>query len=102
MKLAGKVATSVVAQVAAAVLVVNCASGHEPPNKSNYLFPAKDVDPSALKSDSSVTLSESETCLTFAPRKSVGSARVLFFPGGGVESKAYAPLVRAVTAKGWI
>jgi pimeloyl-ACP methyl ester carboxylesterase len=65
-----------------------------------YLYPAKDIDPAVLKSDDRVTVGQDARCWTFKPSKGAAPTALLFFPGGGVEPTAYAPLARAVAAEG--
>jgi pimeloyl-ACP methyl ester carboxylesterase len=77
------------------------ATGESRSANERYLFPAKGVDPSELRSDSKVTVVESEKALSFTPTTNAGLATLLFFPGGGVDPKAYAPTARGLAAKGW-
>jgi pimeloyl-ACP methyl ester carboxylesterase len=72
----------------------------EEPRTERYLYPAKDVDPAMLKSDNRVVVTEAAEFWSFAPRKGASPTALLFFPGGGVDPTAYAPLVRTVAAEG--
>jgi hypothetical protein len=71
------------------------------PRPASYLYPAKDIDPAVLKSDDRVTVNQDAKGWTFIPSKGAGPTALLFFPGGGVDPTAYAPLVRAVAAEGF-
>ncbi|HMP01563.1 MAG TPA: alpha/beta fold hydrolase [Gemmatales bacterium] len=66
-----------------------------------YLFPAKDVDPAVLKSNDQVVVTQTAQDWSFTPAKGGSPSALLFFPGGGVEPVAYAPLARAIAADGW-
>lgn len=71
------------------------------PRAAGYLYPARDVGPAVLKSDGRVVVSETADCWSFAPAETSAATALLFFPGGGVEPTAYAPLARAIAAEGW-
>ena len=64
-----------------------------------HLYPAKDVPAAATRSDRRLTVTESETHWSFDPADG-GTTGMLFFPGGGVDPVAYAPLARRVTEAG--
>jgi pimeloyl-ACP methyl ester carboxylesterase len=66
-----------------------------------YLYPAKDIDPAALKTDDRVVVTEDAKSWAFKPSKGAGAAGLLFFPGGGVDPVAYAPLARTVATEGF-
>lgn len=85
------------------LILTGVASLHagDKPRPVEYLFPAQDVDPAVLKSDAQVVVTETAERWSFAPAKAGGSTALLFFPGGGVDPMAYAPLCRAVAAEGW-
>ncbi len=67
----------------------------------SYPLPAQGVEAALLRSDAGVTVLESPEAWTFTPTQSTGSTTLLFFPGSGVEPKAYAPLLRPLAAQGW-
>jgi len=71
------------------------------PRDPDYLYPAKEVDPAALKSGDRVLVTERAGHWSFAPAKGASSTALLFFPGGGVDPTAYAPLARSVAAEGY-
>ncbi|SFE53930.1 alpha/beta hydrolase [Trichococcus pasteurii] len=48
----------------------------------------------ALQSDESVTITETDDAITFAPNGEDPEEGVIFYPGGKVEAEAYAPLLR--------
>ena len=48
----------------------------------------------ALQSDGSVTITETDDAITFAPNGEDPEEGVIFYPGGKVETEAYAPLLR--------
>ena len=50
----------------------------------------------ALKSDGSVTITETDYAITFAPNGEDPEKGIIFYPGGKVESEAYAPLLRSL------
>ena len=50
----------------------------------------------ALQSDGSVTITETDDAITFAPNGEEPEEGVIFYPGGKVESEAYAPLLRSL------
>jgi pimeloyl-ACP methyl ester carboxylesterase len=68
---------------------------------ATYLFPAKGVDEALLRSDARVAVAESPECWTLTPAAGAADTALLFFPGGGVDPKAYFPLLRAVVAEGF-
>ena len=50
----------------------------------------------ALQSDGSVTITETDDAITFAPNGEDPEEGVIFYPGGKVEADAYAPLLRSL------
>lgn len=50
----------------------------------------------ALQSDGSVTITETDDAITFAPNGKNPEEGVIFYPGGKVEAEAYAPLLRSL------
>lgn len=61
-----------------------------------YQYPARNVDPAVLKSDQRIRVAESEQSWAFIPTQSDFKTALLFFPGGGVDPRAYAPLARSI------
>jgi dienelactone hydrolase len=49
-----------------------------------------------LQSDGSVTITETDDAITFAPNGENPEEGVIFYPGGKVEAEAYAPLLRSL------
>ena len=64
-------------------------------------FQAKGVDAALLESDAAVTVEESSASLRFTPTETVHSVGLIFYPGGMVDPKAYAPLARALAERGY-
>ena len=64
-------------------------------------FRARDVDSKLLQSNDSVAVSSTPESLSFTPVTAAAKVGLLFFPGGGVEPEAYAPLVSAVARQGY-
>ena len=50
----------------------------------------------ALQSDESVTITETDDAITFAPNGEDPEEGIIFYPGGKVEAEAYAPLLRSL------
>jgi dienelactone hydrolase len=50
----------------------------------------------ALKSGGSVTITETDDAITFAPDGENPEEGIIFYPGGKVEAEAYAPLLRSL------
>lgn len=61
---------------------------------------AKGFDRRLLESDARVSIREEGPYLVFTPAAGPKAAGLLFFPGGGVDPKAYSPLARAVAEHG--
>lgn len=60
---------------------------------------AQGFDESVLRSDDRVTVLEEGPYLDFKPKASNG-AGLVFYPGSGVDPKAYAPLARSIAERG--
>lgn len=56
----------------------------------------------ALRSDEAVTVTETGGYITFTPAASQPTTGFVFYPGGRVAHKAYAPLLRQVAAQGYL
>jgi predicted esterase len=55
----------------------------------------------ALKSDKSVSVSQEGGFITFSPAGETPSTGFIFYPGGRVDHRAYAPLLREIAARGY-
>jgi len=55
----------------------------------------------SLESDAQVQV-ETDSWLTFTPRDQAPSTGLIFYPGGLVEAKAYAPAARAIAENGYL
>ena len=73
----------------------------DPPRAETYLYRARDVEPAALESDDRVAVTHDARAWSFQPADAAATTALLFFPGGGVEPTAYAPLARTVAARGF-
>lgn len=62
---------------------------------------AHGVDPALLQSSDAVVVSDSGEVMRFSPRGASTSSGLIFLPGGGIDPKAYVPLVRAVADAGY-
>jgi len=60
----------------------------------NVYYQATAAAIKALRSDGSVTITETAKAITFEPNGAEPEAGVIFYPGGKVEAEAYAPLLR--------
>ena len=56
----------------------------------------------ALKSDAQVTVTETDQYLTFAPAKGAATIGFIFYPGGRVDYRAYAPILHQIAAEGYL
>ena len=56
----------------------------------------------ALVSDSSVRVTHSADGWEFAPPSGEPSSALIFYPGGHVDARSYAPFARAVAARGYL
>jgi pimeloyl-ACP methyl ester carboxylesterase len=57
---------------------------------------------SALESDSSVTVTKTGAGWVFAPASSDTTAGLVFYPGGHVDARSYAPYARDVASQGYL
>ncbi len=57
---------------------------------------------SALQDTDAVVVTISDQMITFAPREEQIKAGVIFYPGGKVEDRAYAPLAQLLAEKGYM
>ncbi len=63
---------------------------------------AKGVEETTLQSNARITVADTGEAIFFTPTVHEGSIGFLFFHGGGVEPSDYAPLIRAISEKGFI
>jgi dienelactone hydrolase len=74
---------------------------------SAFVFWARDVSQptqaalTALESDDQVVIKEEAGLLTFAPINAQPSTGFIFYPGGRVDYRAYAPILRQIAAQGY-
>lgn len=55
----------------------------------------------SLRSDQQVTFTQSDNAILFEPASAPAATVFIFYPGGGVDYRSYAPLLRAVAARGY-
>lgn len=63
-----------------------------------YSYQSKNVDAALLKSDTTLTVQQTDSYYLFTPRQPFSQV-VIFYPGAMVETKAYAPLCNALAKK---
>ncbi len=56
----------------------------------------------AMKSDAQVIVTDTGKYITFAPATGSASTGFLFYPGGHVEYRAYAPILHQIAARGFL
>lgn len=66
-----------------------------------WSYQAHGVDPSVLETDSLVRVTNHDGYLEFTPLTDSKAAHLLFFPGGMVQLKAYAPMARHLAEAGY-
>jgi pimeloyl-ACP methyl ester carboxylesterase len=82
-----------------AVLISTRASAEDPPP---YAYKATGFDPAVvLASDDRVAVEEHPGHWLFSPKKDARPTALVFCPGGMVDPAAYAPLAKAVAARGY-
>jgi dienelactone hydrolase len=57
---------------------------------------------SALQSDSSVQVVDHGSYITFEPSGQISTTAFLFYPGGHVDFRAYAPILHQIAAQGYL
>lgn len=68
----------------------------------NTSYPASDAALAALESDSAVTVTvQDDGDMVFAPASAASGCGIIFYPGGKVDPRAYAPLMRAFAERGF-
>jgi hypothetical protein len=63
--------------------------------------PASDIAIQALKSDGQVTVKEDSGLITFQPVSAPSLTGFIFYPGGRVDYRAYAPVLHQIAACGY-
>ena len=63
-------------------------------------FQAQNLPEGVMDSDTAVTVTETDTAITFQPTSNQSSTGLLFYPGAMVEPTAYAPLARTLAESG--
>lgn len=73
-----------------------------PPRETSprYLHLATGFDRAILESDTRVEVRREAAGIGFLPAREVGSAALVFVPGGSVDPEAYAPMARAIAERG--
>lgn len=66
-----------------------------------FSFQARGVDPQILASDELVMVTMESTTIVFTPRRQPKATGLLFYPGGMVDPRAYAPMARALAEQGF-
>lgn len=65
-------------------------------------YPPGQIALDSLVSDENVTVIESRDYIAFLPANRQPSTGLIFYPGGRVDYRAYAPLLRKVAAQGYL
>jgi surfactin synthase thioesterase subunit len=65
-------------------------------------FQARNLPEGVMDSDTAVTVTETNTQITFQPTGSQQATGLLFYPGAMVEPTAYAPLARTLAEAGYL
>ena len=68
---------------------------------ANNASPASDIALQALNSDSAVTVSNESGYYTFTPTGETPTTGFIFYPGGRVDYRAYAPVLRMIAEQGY-
>ncbi|MFN8383269.1 MAG: alpha/beta hydrolase [Anaerolineales bacterium] len=68
---------------------------------ANDASPASDIAMQALKSDSVVTVNNDSGYYTFTPTGVTPTTGFIFYPGGRVDYRAYAPVLRMIAEQGY-
>lgn len=63
--------------------------------------PASDLALQALPSDARVTVAEQNGIITFEPVGMQATTGFIFYPGAGVDYRAYAPILRQIAERGY-
>lgn len=56
----------------------------------------------ALQSDAQVTVTETDQYITFAPANGTATTGFIFYPGGRVDYRSYAPILHQIAAEGYL
>ncbi len=68
---------------------------------ANDASPASDIALQALNSDSTVTVSLDSGYYAFTPTDGAATTGFIFYPGGRVDYRAYAPVLRMIAEQGY-
>ena len=63
--------------------------------------PASDLALQALQSDALVKVAEQNGIITFEPVGTQAATGFIFYPGAGVDYRAYAPVLRSIAERGY-
>ena len=66
-----------------------------------YSYQSRGFPKSVLQSDRLITVSESSENISFIPIENKRSTALIFYPGGMVDPKAYAPMARHIAENGY-
>ncbi len=64
-------------------------------------YPPSDLALQELRSDGQVKVAERDGTITFEPLEAQPSIGLIFYPGGGVDYRSYAPVLRMIAARGY-
>jgi pimeloyl-ACP methyl ester carboxylesterase len=68
---------------------------------ANDAYPPSDIAQQALTSDSQVNVKLEDGVYTFTPLETAPTVGFIFYPGGRVDYRAYAPVLRMIAEKGY-
>jgi pimeloyl-ACP methyl ester carboxylesterase len=69
---------------------------------ANDASPANDIALNAMRTDSKVNVVVDSGIVTFMPADSTPTMGFVFYPGGRVDYRAYAPVLKLIAAKGYL
>jgi pimeloyl-ACP methyl ester carboxylesterase len=68
---------------------------------NSLTYPASEIALKALQADSDISVGQGSSSITFQPVEVRPSTGYIFYPGAGVDFRAYAPVLRQVAARGY-
>lgn len=68
---------------------------------NSQTYRARDLALQALQSDDRVVVTQGDGLITFEPVQTQASIGFVFYPGAGVDYRAYAPVLRLIAARGY-
>lgn len=68
---------------------------------NSQTYRASDLALQALQSDERVVVTQGDGLITFEPVQTQASIGFVFYPGAGVDYRAYAPVLRPIAARGY-